>query len=208
MRILVVQGDDSAVEALAQGLGRKGYVIDDVGTGSQALKMYHCADFTLLDLDIPDIDTTRACTDIRDVSDTPVIALPDRPAELDPVLQPRATRDLMYGQLHIDFRKREVRLGGRLIDLTATEFDFLGLLARQPETVFSRKEIMARVWHAELTNYSRTIDTHVYNLRRKLESGSWIITVRGVGFRLGRGLPDGEAGKSCDRSCVRTRRET
>jgi DNA-binding response OmpR family regulator len=190
LRMLVVRGDDSAVEALARSLGRNGHIVDHADTGSQALRTYHCADFVLLDLDVPDHGSPQACGEIRAVGDAPITVPAGRPAELGQILPLRPTRDVSHGKLHIDFGKREVRLGERLIDLTVTEFDLLSLLARQPETVFSRKEIMASIWHADLANYSRTIDTHVYNLRRKLDSSDWIVTVRGIGFRLGRGLPD------------------
>lgn len=101
--------------------------------------------------------------------------------------QPPAVRTISHGPLLIDSGTREVRLDGRLINVTRKEFDFLHLLASQPETVFSRKQIMSRVWDTEWTGFSRTIDTHVNSLRNKLGVSTWIITVRGVGFRLGRG---------------------
>jgi DNA-binding response OmpR family regulator len=89
------------------------------------------------------------------------------------------------GPLRIDFRTREVRLNDELINVTRKEFDLLYLLACQPEAVVSRKQIMSKVWNVEWTRYSRTIDTHVNSLRKKLGASSWIITVRGVGFRFG-----------------------
>jgi DNA-binding response OmpR family regulator len=101
--------------------------------------------------------------------------------------QSSTVRSASFGPLQVDFARREVRLGDRLVNLTSKEFDLLSLFTSQPETLFSRKEIMARVWQAELTNYSRTIDTHIYSLRKKLESSGWIVTVRGFGFRFGSG---------------------
>lgn len=97
-----------------------------------------------------------------------------------------AMRTVSHGPLHIDSGIREVSLGGRPINMTRKEFDFLHLLAAQPEIVFTRKQIMARVWDTEWTRFSRTIDTHVSSLRKKLGASTWIITVRGVGFRFGR----------------------
>lgn len=101
--------------------------------------------------------------------------------------RPHTVRTFSHGPLHIDCGVREVSLDGRLIDVTRKEFDFLYLLASQPETVFTRKQIMARVWDTEWTRFSRTIDTHVSSIRKKLGASTWIVTVRGVGFRLGRG---------------------
>jgi DNA-binding response OmpR family regulator len=102
-------------------------------------------------------------------------------------------RTISHGPLCIDLGTREIRLDGWLVNVTRKEFDLLYLLASQPETVFSRKEIMSRVWDTEWTRFSRTIDTHVGSLRNKLGASSWIITVRGVGFRLGRGETTGSA---------------
>ncbi|MFK4227995.1 winged helix-turn-helix domain-containing protein, partial [Streptomyces sp. NPDC019890] len=65
------------------------------------------------------------------------------------------------------------------------EFDLLYHLASRPDTVVSRKELMARVWGDTWSR--RTVDTHVCSLRSKLGSADWVITVRGVGFRLGYG---------------------
>ncbi len=94
-------------------------------------------------------------------------------------------RAISHGPLCIDLGTREVRLNDQLINVTRKEFDLLYLLARQPETVVSRKQIMSTVWDVEWARCSRTIDTHVNSLRKKLGTSAWIITVRGVGFRFG-----------------------
>ncbi|MFC1408694.1 response regulator transcription factor [Streptacidiphilus sp. N1-12] len=88
--------------------------------------------------------------------------------------------------LHIDDITREVRLHGRPVVLTTKEFDLLHTLAANPRNVLSRKELMARVWDCTWSASTRTIDTHVSNLRAKLGE-KWIITVHGVGYRLGCG---------------------
>ncbi|WP_225825313.1 response regulator transcription factor [Streptomyces naphthomycinicus] len=87
--------------------------------------------------------------------------------------------------LHIDPRTREVRLLDRVVEVTATEFELLYTLAARPDSVVSRKELMAKVWGSNWVRTSRTIDTHVSSLRAKLGSSRWIITVRGVGYRMG-----------------------
>ncbi|MEU5950669.1 response regulator transcription factor [Streptomyces sp. NPDC047525] len=89
--------------------------------------------------------------------------------------------------LHIDGRSREIRMDGRLIDATAKEFDLLYSLATRPEKVVSRKELMVKIWERDAAESSRTIDTHVSSLRAKLGAGEWIVTVRGVGYRIGCG---------------------
>ncbi|MGK5547038.1 response regulator transcription factor [Streptomyces sp. URMC 127] len=97
-----------------------------------------------------------------------------------------------HGPFEMDAAKREVRLHGSPVELTRKEFDLLYYLARRPGTVVSREELMAEIWgdatsHAMSSRVTRTIDTHVSTLRSKLGSSSWVVTVRGVGFRFGQG---------------------
>ncbi|MFE7565537.1 response regulator transcription factor [Streptomyces sp. NPDC057539] len=99
-----------------------------------------------------------------------------RPALLDAIsLRP----------LHIDPRTRQVHLYNQLVDVTSKEFELLYTLAATAETVVTRRELMAKVWGSDWAHASRTIDTHVSSLRAKLGSSCWIITVRGVGYRMG-----------------------
>ncbi|WP_370948624.1 winged helix-turn-helix domain-containing protein [Amycolatopsis sp. cg5] len=88
------------------------------------------------------------------------------------------------GPLRLDAPTRQVRLHGRVIAVTRKEFDLLRLLSSRRGCVVPRKEIMLEVWGDE-HDLGRTLDTHVNSLRRKLGSSDWIVTVRGVGFRLG-----------------------
>ena len=93
------------------------------------------------------------------------------------------TKVMSNGSLRIDPKSREVRVLDQVIRTTRKEFDLLLMLASQPGTVFSRKELMARVWKDEWAS-GRTVDTHVSMLRNKLGSGNWIATVRGIGYRF------------------------
>lgn len=96
-----------------------------------------------------------------------------------------AAQVITSGPLTIDAGTREIRLDGRPVEVTRKEFDLLHLLASRPEKVVSRKQLMTQVWDDSWSRPGRTIDTHVSSLRGKLGSASWIITVRGVGFRFG-----------------------
>jgi DNA-binding response OmpR family regulator len=104
-----------------------------------------------------------------------------RKEEMQATVVPDVVR---HGSLHIDHRAREVRLDGTVVSLTRKEFELLALLASERGRVFARSRIMSEVWGEEWVGPSRTIDTHVSSLRSKLNARSWIVTVRGVGFRL------------------------
>jgi len=85
----------------------------------------------------------------------------------------------------IDPNRFEVTVHGRKLDLTTTEFKLLEILAERRGWVFSRDEILNRLWGDEKAVLDRTVDVHVTNLRKKLgKAGRLIRNVRGVGYKL------------------------
>jgi DNA-binding response OmpR family regulator len=85
----------------------------------------------------------------------------------------------------IDPNRFEVTVGGRKVELTTTEFKVLTILAERRGWVFSRDEILSRLWGDEKAVLDRTIDVHITNLRKKLgKAGRLIENVRGVGYKL------------------------
>jgi DNA-binding response OmpR family regulator len=91
---------------------------------------------------------------------------------------------LSVGTLRVDRRSRRAHLDGDELTLTAKEFDVLAYLAAEPGAVFTRTEILERVWDVNWYGPTKTVDAHVAALRRKLGDHRWIEAVRGVGFRL------------------------
>jgi DNA-binding response OmpR family regulator len=90
---------------------------------------------------------------------------------------------IVVNRLKIDLEKREVCFKDRIIELTKMEFELLKLLAESPGRVFSRDEILNKVWGYENYPTTRTVDTHVLQLRQKI-SDDIIETMRGIGYRL------------------------
>ncbi|MFZ4614976.1 MAG: response regulator [Rectinemataceae bacterium] len=92
------------------------------------------------------------------------------------------------GGLSIDVARREVRIDGQSMTLTAAQFDILLLLARSPGRVFPRLAILEAASGSDFEGYERTVDAHVKNIRKALgdDSGEprFIGTVRGVGYRF------------------------
>jgi len=92
------------------------------------------------------------------------------------------------GALELDLARHEVQVDGRTVRLTPSEFQLLALLAREPERVFTRREIMQHLWNSTYIGDQRACDIHVSNLRRKIEDDPGrpqrIVTVRGVGYKL------------------------
>jgi DNA-binding response OmpR family regulator len=90
---------------------------------------------------------------------------------------------LRLGNLEIDRAQRRVRRAGADVHLTPTEFELLAFLAAHPRTVFSRERLLAEVWEWSDAAGTRTVDSHVKALRRKL-GPDVIRTVHGVGYAL------------------------
>jgi DNA-binding response OmpR family regulator len=104
--------------------------------------------------------------------------------------QPREHEDerLTFGDVEVDAATRDVRKAGRPVQLTAREFDLLWFLAKNPRRVFSRDQLMSRVWGYEAAVDTGTVTVHVRRLREKVESDPsnprHLQTVWGVGYRL------------------------
>jgi DNA-binding response OmpR family regulator len=88
------------------------------------------------------------------------------------------------GPVGIDLEARRVQLDGAAVHLTPTEFDLLAHLARRPQRVFTRDELLAEVWGYHDGSGARTVDSHVRALRRKL-GNDVVRTVHGVGYAAG-----------------------
>ncbi len=97
--------------------------------------------------------------------------------------EPDVTVDV--GNVHIDPARREVRIGGKAVQLRAKEFDLLLALAQEEGRVLTREALLSRVWGYTYLGDSRTVDVHVTWLRDKLSGGTaQIQTVRGLGYKL------------------------
>jgi DNA-binding response OmpR family regulator len=94
----------------------------------------------------------------------------------------------VVGSLEVDPFRREVRVDGRPVALTAREFDLLAFLAERAPAVVHRSELMRRVWDAHWFGSTATLDVHIGQIRRKIEDDPrrprYLHTVRGVGYRV------------------------
>ena len=92
------------------------------------------------------------------------------------------------GDMTLDVPRMRVDVSGRSVELTATEFALLATLARQPGRIFTRSQLLDAVHGVAFESYERAIDTHIKNIRRKLEPDPrrpvHIQTVYGVGYRM------------------------
>src|SRR6266536_3251964 len=174
-------------------------------------------DIVILDVMLPGVSGTDVCRELRAESDVPIVMLTARDAEIDRVLglelgaddyvtKPFSTAELLsrvrailrrreldrangaLGVLHIDLGRHEVRVDGDRVHLTLSEFKVLALLAEQPDSVVSRRELMQHLWASEHVGDEHACEVHISNLRRKIERDpskpERLVTVRGLGYKL------------------------
>ena len=109
-----------------------------------------------------------------------VLRRTDRPVEAADLIR--------VGDLELDVPRMRTGVAGRSIDLTPTEFTLLATLARQPGRIFTRSQLLDALHGVAFESYERAIDSHIKNLRRKVEPDPrqprYVLTVYGVGYRL------------------------
>jgi len=111
-----------------------------------------------------------------------------RRAKQSPVTTSGIDGTMEFAELLIDVPRHEVRVAGRIVSLTAKEFDLLRTLAGSPGKVFSRDALLNQVWGYDYYGDARTVDVHVGTLRKKVEAHPsaprWIKTVWGIGYKF------------------------
>jgi len=93
-----------------------------------------------------------------------------------------------FGECEVDFDRAQLRRNGELVDLTAQELRLLGVFLRNRGRVLSRDQIIEAAWGQGTAITDRAVDTHVFNLRQKIEAvpsdPKWLLGVRGLGYRF------------------------
>lgn len=108
-------------------------------------------------------------------------------ARLRRMKTPETSEKVVSGDLYIDLQRFKVSVGGKEIECTPKEFELLKLLASHPGKVYSREELLTKIWGYEYLGDTRTVDVHIRHLRQKIEydpsSPIHIETLRGIGYR-------------------------
>jgi DNA-binding response OmpR family regulator len=95
-----------------------------------------------------------------------------------------AVEVIRVGQVSLDRSYYEIQIEERVVSLTPTEFEIMATLMSQPGRIFSRNQLLNSVHGVAFESYERAIDSHIRNLRHKLEPAELIVTVHGVGYKF------------------------
>lgn len=211
--MLLVEDDAAIRELVAFHLTRSGIDVVEAGDGVTAAGALEGVDAVVLDWMLPDTSGIAWLRRLRsgDRAATPVLMLTARASEVDRVeglesgaddylVKPfsaaelvarvrvllrrvRPQRRFVVGALAVDVETARVALAGAAVDLTRREFELLAFLAGHPGRVFTRTELLDRVWGPDFVGTERTVDQHVAQLRARV-GAERIETVRGRGYRL------------------------
>lgn len=98
---------------------------------------------------------------------------------------PETAKPLRLGDVEMDYDAHTVRVQGQRIELTYKEFELLRIFFKHPGRVYTRDQLLEKIWGADFLGETRTVDVHIGTLRTKLgPCGDYIRTVRGVGYRM------------------------
>lgn len=217
-RVLVVEDDLRIAQLLVDYLHNEGHQARALADGALALQDIRQSrpDLLILDVMLPGLDGVALCRAVRQFSDVPILMVTARVDEIDRLLglqtgaddyvcKPFSPREVMarvqallrrsQGRLltqhaawHVDEEALRIAWRGQSLSLTPLEFRMLRLLLSRPGRVFSREQLLDAA-HADLREVSdRTIDTHVKNLRKKIQQvdadADCLVSVYGVGYRF------------------------
>ena len=213
--IYIVEDEPELAALVADYLRAAGFAPTVFVDGAQALAAIRAnlPALIVLDLMLPGLDGLALCRAVRAFSEVPIVMVTARVEEIDRLLgldtgsddylcKPFSPRELMARikailrrsgaaaparVLAIDEAAQRVKVHGHLLDLTPSEFAILAALARRPGQVFSRAQLLDAARADSLEATDRAIDSHVKNLRRKIEAAApgldAIRSIYGLGYR-------------------------
>jgi two-component system response regulator VicR len=201
-KILIIDDDRVLRQTLAAALEAEGYGVAEAGDGREGLNKALKGAFDLIVMDIvlsgkkkKEIDKVLGLELGGDDYMTKPFGTDEFIARVHAILRRSKPEipeieDLIFGSVNIDFRKKVATKAGNDLHLTAREFSLLRLLAGCEGQVVSRETILNKVWDYEKFPTTRTIDTFMYNLRRKIEDDpaapKHLVTVPWLGYKFQR----------------------
>ena len=224
-KILLIEDEVKLARFVELELKYEGYDITVIHDGREGLEAFLNGDFDmiLLDLMLPGMDGYKVCTEIRKISDIPVIMLTAKGETFDKVLglelgaddyivkpfdskelvarvkavlrryeqkpakKEEKNKKLVFSNLEINISNYTVQYNGEYVDFPPKEFELLHYLAEHPNQVFTREQLLDRIWGYEYIGDTRTVDVHIKRIREKLnkQEENWSIkTVWGVGYKF------------------------
>jgi len=215
-KILIVEDEPKLASLLNDYLTSSGYTTEIISNGLKVIPAVkdNIPSIILLDIMLPGKDGMEICREIRKFSDIPIILITARVEEIDrlmglnigaddyickpfsprevvarvkAVLRRAAGDTIRLEDLKLDESKNRAELKGQVLDLTVVEFQLLKILASDPGRIYTRNQLIDRIYHDHRVVSDRTIDSHIKKLRKKImdviPDQEFIHSVYGVGYK-------------------------
>ena len=217
MDILIVEDNKELLTLLTDFLRAEGYIVSTAENGEKALHLYekYGARLVLLDINLPGMDGFAVCEKIRNEGNTPIIMLTarvskedklnglilgaddymEKPYDIDILLakikgifKRRFAEDkITEGDLILNLVTQSVTKAGKVVEMTAKEFELLKMLIENKGQVLTKDRLFNRIWGVDSESETQTLTVHIKWLREKIESDPknpvHILTVWGKGYR-------------------------
>ena len=217
MDILIVEDNKELLTLLTDFLRAEGYIVSTAENGEKALHLYekYGARLVLLDINLPGMDGFAVCEKIRNEGNTPIIILTarvskedklnglilgaddymEKPYDIDILLakikgifKRRFAEDkITEGDLILNLVTQSVTKAGKVVEMTAKEFELLKMLVENKGQVLTKDRLFNRIWGFDSESETQTLTVHIKWLREKIESDPknpvHILTVWGKGYR-------------------------
>ena len=212
-KVLIIEDEKNLASVLYDTLCDEFSVVKAFD-GEEGLKKFYdvSPDIVLLDINLPKIIGWDICSEIRKISEIPIIIMTARDSDIDEykglklgaddyitkpfnlkiltlkikkLLKMEGNNSYRFENLLFDCKKGEININGEAIELTRREIQFLEFMFKNKGLIFSREKLLNEVWGFDFEGDDRVVDTLVRRIRKKLGDYSYLLkTVRGMGYQL------------------------
>ena len=212
-KVLIIEDEKNLASVLYDTLCDEFSVVKAFD-GEEGLKKFYdvSPDIVLLDINLPKIIGWDICSEIRKISEIPIIIMTARDSDIDEykglklgaddyitkpfnlkiltlkikkLLKIEGNNSYRFENLLFDCKKGELNINGETIELTRREIQFLEFMFKNKGLIFSREKLLNEVWGFDFEGDDRVVDTLVRRIRKKLGDYSYLLkTVRGMGYQL------------------------
>lgn len=212
-KVLIIEDEKNLASVLYDTLCDEFNVVKAFD-GEEGLRKFYdvSPDIVLLDINLPKIIGWDICSEIRKISEIPIIIMTARDSDIDEykglklgaddyitkpfnlkiltlkikkLLKMEGNNSYRFENLLFDCKKGELNINGEAIELTRREIQFLEFMFKNKGLIFSREKLLNEVWGFDFEGDDRVVDTLVRRIRKKLGDYSYLLkTVRGMGYQL------------------------
>lgn len=210
-KVLIIEDEKNLASVLYDTLSDD-FVVIRAYDGEDGLKKFYeiSPDIVLLDINLPKIIGWDICSEVRKVSEIPIIIMTARDSDIDEYkglklgaddyitkpfnlkiltlkikkfLKLEGNNNYRFENLFFDSKKGELNINGEVIELTRREIQFLEFMLKNKNLIFSREKLLNEVWGFDFDGDDRVVDTLVRRIRKKLRDYSYLLkTIRGMGY--------------------------